>query len=141
MSRVDEQYTDAESRFTRAFSHGGTLCAMDCACGRVHFVSADGHGDYDEGELDRLKEAALKDPDKYVEHSVFDTIHVCDAADGYIPQCPCGGAERIRKWIDDHAAELVTYLTALFEARKKKAESKAAECSKHLQALAVAAGN
>ena len=66
------QFTDQQSRIDRAFSIVASSCTAYCeACGRTFFVTSQGHGDYDEGELERLHNLAEEQPDKYIEVSAF----------------------------------------------------------------------
>lgn len=85
------EYTEQQSRFYLSFSRGGTCCSDTCeACGRTYFITSQGHGDYNEGELESLREKAAAEPDKYIEvpdfrywrHSVLMTNSASDRRQG-----------------------------------------------------------
>lgn len=131
------EYNDQQSRFAKAFEGYCTTTQTVCACGRTHFTSCDGHGDFCEGELEELQRKAAEEPDKYFEHFDFDTI---DAAyiDGkqIVPDCPCGKYKRYCDWIEGNAESLAAYLIALFEQRRKDAARVAAESERLAAELA-----
>jgi hypothetical protein len=100
--------------FREAVEDTGTCCATECEfCGRTHFVSSHGHGDYEEGELEKLKEQAAKDPDRYIEESEYDAI-----GEGYIDgkqavvHCPCNALRRYEDFIWGHRTIICEYLAA-----------------------------
>jgi hypothetical protein len=133
-----EQYTDQISRLARAFVHGATLCRIECACGRVHFVSSPQRGDYGDGELESLQAQAAKEPDKYIEEPVFGSIDFFyEGGKPVVPDCKCGRAERIANWLDGNAENIVDYLTLYFIDKKKNAEAIVEKAGKSLEALAV----
>lgn len=117
-------YNDQQSQFAKAFEGIRTMCVVDCQCGRIHFVSAAGHGDYSDGELERLLKLAEEQPDKYVNETTYDYI---DAAfiDGkqIVPDCPCGQYKKYCDWIESHAQGLARYLIEHFKNRARRAES------------------
>lgn len=124
------QYDDQTSRMVRAFCHYATLCVMACHCGRVHFVSAPGHGDYEEGELEELKAKAEKEPDKYIEEWEHDTIdEITIDGKSFVAHCKCEGWRKYSKWIDRHAEQITKYLGDFWieKAKDAKAESDHAE--------------
>lgn len=132
-------YTDQQSRLVRAFCHSGTSCVCDCDCGRVHFVSADGHGDYEEGELEALQAKAKREPDKYIEESQFDTIDILHIGGvSLVPDCPCDRAIRYAKFLDDHAEDVAAYVTALLTERRKAAEREEATAKRIIAELEAA---
>lgn len=106
----------ASDVFMRAVCHGGALCSICCEhCGRVHFVG-DGHGDYEDGELEDLRANALKNPGKYIEHNDYDSIDW-----GYINGkqivygCPCNSARQYERWIWSHRYVISKYLKLMAE--------------------------
>lgn len=115
------QYTDQQYWITKAFRGHRTCCVLDCDCGRVHFVSAAGHGDYEEGELAEFQQKAKDHPDKYYEHNDFDYVEtvVIDGRE-IVPDCPCGKIQRYIDWIEENADSLAKYLGFHFEHRKKE---------------------
>lgn len=105
--------TEPSDLFRRCVTDGGTMCYTECGhCGRVHFVSSRGHGDYEPGILEDLKAKAKAEPDRYVEESVFDGIEI-----GYIAgmntvvHCRCNALSRYEAWIWDHRSLIIDYLT------------------------------
>jgi len=124
-------YTNQQSRMQSAFQYTTTLCAIDCACGKVHFTSAPGHGDYDAGELERLQALAVNEPDKYLECSDFDSIDAI-YIDGQqlVVDCPCGRAEKYAKWIERHARGLASYLIAYLDQQAQDAARKSREANR-----------
>jgi hypothetical protein len=116
-------YTDQQSRLVSAFCHRSTLCVCDCSCGRVYFVSAQGHGDYEEGELAELQKKAREQPNRYIEEAIYDSVDLVEI-DGksVVPHCVCGVADKYARWIEDHAEGLAQYLTRYFQEKKKQAE-------------------
>lgn len=119
-------YSDQQSRLVTGFCHSSTSCVCDCACGRVYFVSADGHGDYEEGELERFQKKAREQPGKYIEESTYDTVDMVHIGGKQIvPHCECGEAVKLAKWIEEHAEGLAAYLTRYFDELKKAAENDA----------------
>lgn len=105
------KYNDQQIRFSSAFAGIRTCCSISCSCGREHFVASDGHGDYEDGELESLIEKSNSDPDKYVAEWQYDHI---DAAfiEGrqIVVDCPCKGYKRYCDWIEAWADELTAYL-------------------------------
>lgn len=124
------KYDDQQSRLSSSFNGHRTLTVQTCQCGRLHFVSADGHGDYEPGELEDLLAKAEAEPEKYVEEAEFDHI---DAVyiEGWeiVPDCPCAAYKRYCDWIENHAEELAEYLTRYFQDKKADAmrEAKTAD--------------
>ena len=129
-------YDDQQERFESSFEGMRTMCSVDCQCGRLHFVSADGHGDYQEGELEELQRKAQAEPEKYFEHDQYDYIDaVWIGGEPIVPDCPCGKYKRYCDWIEENAEGLAKYLVKFFEDRKKEAERVAAESARHVAAL------
>ena len=132
-------YTDRQARLARAFCHSGTSCVVECDCGRIHFVSASGHGDYEDGELEKLQQDAEKEPTKYVEEAHYDTIDVLNIHGmTLIPDCPCGKAERYAAFLEDHAEEVAVFVASYLTDQRKEAEAIAAESKRLLDQLEAA---
>lgn len=89
-------------------------------CDRVHFVS---DGPYDEGELEELRESAKKNPKKYIENGITDSIRW-----GYINgkqavyDCPCHGARSYEDFILHHQDMIVSYLSRRAKLRLEEAQ-------------------
>ena len=129
-------YTDQQSRLVKAFCNSSTLCCQDCSCGRIHFVSAHGHGDYSPGELEKLQQLAKEQPEKYIEEADFDSIDFI-SIDGQqlVPDCPCKRAERYAVFIERHAERLADYLLRFFQEKLTEAKAKAATAERIKTAL------
>lgn len=102
---------EASDEFMRAICGHGALCSILCEhCGRTHFVG-DGHGDYEDGELEDLRTNAQRNPGEYIEHNDYDSIDW-----GYINGkqivwgCPCNSARRFEQWIWSHRYAIAKYL-------------------------------
>lgn len=132
----NQLFNDRQSRISRAFCRSSTSCSIDCACGRVHFTSAQGHGDYSDGELEGLQAKAKEQPDKYLEDWTFHSIeYMHDGSDAIVIDCPCGRAERIGKWLEDRADRIVEYLRLHYAAVKDDAEREVQRSEKALSLL------
>ena len=123
MSRINDQYTDTESAFARSFTTSGTCCQVTCQCGRTYFVTADGHGDYREGEMEELLTQATKADAKTFACSQFDCIDLLYiGTKAAVIQCECGLVKKYIDWIEDNIEALVAYLAIRLQDRKKAAE-------------------
>ena len=61
-----KEYMPPSEDFITAVTGGGSI-VTDCdLCGRTCFEDSEYAGDWEEGELERLRENADKQPDKYV---------------------------------------------------------------------------
>ncbi len=136
---INDEFTDRESDFQRAFAAGGgTLCATTCACGRTYFVTHKGHGDYMEGELEEYIRKANdpKTDDQYIECSVFDTIETV-IIDGKecILQCECDKAQQYMVRLERDALRIIEYLKARLGKTLTKVEESAKECRDALDSI------
>jgi hypothetical protein len=105
--------TPASDAFKDAVSSGGSCTVAECDfCGRVHFTSAEGGGDYGEGELAELQAQAAREPDKYIEEGLYNTIATGDMAGHHVViECPCNGLSRYEDFIWSHRELIMDYLT------------------------------
>lgn len=115
---INDLFTDEESAFDTAFSHLSTLCSTQCDCGRVYFVSCQGHGDYSEGELEELLGKAKAEPKKYFECHQFDRIDV--DCFGFVIQCECGGSRKYIRFLENNRAAIVTYMIERYAQLQKQ---------------------
>ena len=118
-----KEFTAQQARFDSAFARGATSCSTTCdACGRIYFVTSPGHGDYEPGELDRLRELANDFPDKYIEVHDFGSVSY-SFLDGkhVVIGCLCDPTKGYSDSIEEHARELTTYLLLYW--RDKQAEA------------------
>lgn len=144
---IHSNYNERMSRFVSAFCQSSTQCVVDCSCGRVHFVSHSGHGDYRAGELEQLQEMASTpvlarddgNKKEYIEHVNFDSIDILHI-DGQVlvPDCPCGKSAKYAAFIEENAERLANHLKAFFIARRKKLTEKLQTTDQHLIELAEA---
>jgi hypothetical protein len=111
MKDIQEPPSD---EFNDAVRDSGTCCAVECGfCGRVHFVSGRGHGDYDTGELEKLQAKAKAEPEKYLEESLYDVISTgwIDGREAVIG-CPCNALRRYEDYIWSNRLMICKYLAA-----------------------------
>ena len=99
--------------FERAFSSGVAGCREECKCGLEYF---DGCGTYDweEGELDRLREAGAIEKDHIIGTIIIDGYSYVGACDCWYPL-----ATDMIALIEDHKYAIVKYLQ-LEKDRKQK---------------------
>ncbi len=116
---------EPSDEFWSAFCSSGSLVVNCEQCGRVHFCTFDGPGDYEEGELEELRANAEKDPDKYMETSVYSSIQW-----GYILGkqtvwgCPCNEQTvyPYERFLLAHTEQIMTYFQECAKAELSKAE-------------------
>jgi len=74
----------------------GSIVA-DCQCGITHFVS---EGDYEEGELEKLREQAIANPKKFIENGTVDYIARREFNAGqWVIGCPCNWQDKYARFI------------------------------------------
>ena len=105
----------------------GTITVECGFCGRTHFVS---DGDYDEGELEGLREQAKASPGKFVERHECDYIS-CGELDGVtaVYGCPCDKAARYERFIWENRLMIAGYL-------KRRTAEEARKASRDAEAVA-----
>jgi len=101
-------------------SNTGGIC-RDCACGKTYF-NGDDASDFDEGELEALREKAKAQPDKYIEqqHTVS-TMEIDNVEIVY--GCTCDTARKYEKFIIQHGAQLATYLNMRAKELRSRADA------------------
>jgi hypothetical protein len=136
-----KDYTDQQSRVATAFSFGGSLCTAHCeACGRTYFVTSDGHGDYEEGELEELYEKAKKQPHKYIEVPDYSSV-----ATMYMPGpskrkevvvgCECDPTKPLSDFIEEYASQLTCYLQEYWKENRSEAVRRKTEADQAIRVL------
>jgi hypothetical protein len=77
--------------FRNSMLGGGSFVSQECMCGRVYFCDpAKSHGDYEDGEYERLKKLSDEQPEKYIE-SDYGCIYYMDMGNNVVIwDCPCG---------------------------------------------------
>jgi len=74
------------TNFKHAAHDSSTIAAL-CYCSRFHFVS---DGDFDEGELERYRENARLQPDRFIEHADIDQIRIARVHPySFVIECDC----------------------------------------------------
>lgn len=138
MTRLS-QYTDQQSRIDRAFSFGGSCCTAYCeACERTYFVTSSGRGDYEEGELDRLRERAEIDPNAWVEVPDFgyvSTMRLPTTGKTVVVGCLCDPTKQFSDFLEGYAEEFTTYLQEYWKAVRSEAASQEQRAAEALAAL------
>lgn len=129
-----EMYNDQQSRFSKAFCHGGTLCSTLCEnCGRTYFVTSVGHGDYSEGELEELQELAAKHPNRYIEVPDFGSVDtVLMNGKSVVIGCECDPSAAWSKFIEEYSREITEYLKYLWGDKLKDGQSSVIEAEQAL---------
>lgn len=123
MTNVNDFYTEQESRFARAFCDHAALCSVECACGRVHYVTAAGHGDYDTGQLEKLVELTKLQPRNYIAHATFSSIDVIECGGKpLVMQCPCERAKMLADFLDGHIDKVLDYVAAACDGKRQQLE-------------------
>lgn len=111
---------EPSKEFLDAFKEGSSGMIVECDfCGRVYFATQDG-GDYEDGELENLRENAKKEPDKYIEVDCFTTRILIDGH-YYALGCKCNKVRRYEDWIWANRRSIVAYLKARTEKRLQAA--------------------
>lgn len=124
---MSKQEPTSEEFWDAVISAGSIVISCEF-CDRVHFVS---EGAYDEGELEELREKAKKNPNKYIENGITDSIrwgHIDGKQAVY--DCPCNGAKRFEDLIWHHRDMIVQYLTTRMEDRLKRAKDEVTSIKK-----------
>ena len=133
MTRL-EMYNDQQSRFDEAFCQGGTSCDALCQnCGRTYFVTSSGHGDYEEGTLEKLLKLSETNPDRYIEVSYFGSVRTFWMnGKQVVVGCDCDPTAKWSEFIEDNAVEITEYLRLFWESRLKKGQSIVSEAEQSL---------
>ena len=114
---------EATKEFLTVLSMGGCL-VTDCVCGRTHFATHDDQ--YDDGELERLRQMMVKEPNLYIEDSDSDTVHVATFRGvNYVVDCPCGRLASLEELLWDVKDILLQYYRLRID--KEKAEKATTE--------------
>lgn len=122
---MNQQYNDLQSLFARHFVKSNTLCSVQCYCGRTHFVTAQGHGDYAPGELEGLRRAAGHHPEKYVESYLFDSIdYVFLRNEQVVVGCPCGTTDMLAAFLVEKHEDCGRFLVEFFHREADAADRK-----------------
>lgn len=132
-----QDFTDQQSRIDRSFARGGTCCDIYCeACGRTYFVTSAGHGDYEEGEIEALREKAQREPDKYIEVPDYSSVSAMHwNGKEVVIGCLCDPTRSLATFIEKHAEQLTEYLRLYWKDMHEKAASELKRADDALAAL------
>lgn len=111
--------------FMDAVRSGGSI-VTDCeACGRVFFEDDESAGDWEDGELEKLRQNAKTNPDKYF---AMDRVETADIDGKHIVvNCPCNYLTRLEQWIWSHRRIIATYISKRAQAAAERALEDEAE--------------
>ena len=114
--------TAASDTFAYAFVTGGG-CVCECVCGRVHYDWVNFY-DWEDGELEGLKEKSAAHPDDYIGHDY--TVETSDL-DGrfYVVGCPCNGLYQYERFILNYSSRISKFLSARAKEIEREAEAAA----------------
>lgn len=115
------------NEFFDAFRSGFGSDCFTCGCGRTYFASLE-CGWSEDGELERLQQQALVEPDKYIDtgHSGVSTTNL---GIEYVHECVCGTERRYEDWIWSHRRAITEYIKARSEKELKAAQDQAKACA------------
>lgn len=99
------------TEFFKHVYHGdmGSIC-IDCHCGRTHFADSERAGDWEDGELEGLRERAAKEPDKYIAHVNYDAVmSLYIRGIVVVVECPCGWLYRYERMLWEDRERILKY--------------------------------
>jgi hypothetical protein len=112
MSDVKEPFSKIPPslEFIEALSGGGHMVA-DCElCGRVCFEDSEIAGDWEEGELEKLREGVRTEPDKYIP---MDSVHSVEIGGKTgIVGCTCNGLRQYEDFIWGYRRVIMKFISA-----------------------------
>jgi hypothetical protein len=103
MGKVSDTFFDT-------LSHDGSVC-RECQCGRTHFA-AYAEECFEPGELEKLRENAHQQPDKFLEYDGSIVTAAFLNGKEYVYQCPCEGLAPYESFVWRNRNEIVDYITA-----------------------------
>jgi hypothetical protein len=111
-------YEPASDDFMDAVRRGGGIVRECEACGRTCFEDDEHAGDWENGELERLRDNALKEPDRYVAMSRVESGYL--GGKEVVVNCPCNFLKKYEDFIWGHRHIIATYIA---KRAKEKAEA------------------
>lgn len=113
------------SEFERAFSSSGSIVVICEFCGRTHFCNREDAGDFEPGEIERLREENRKNPDKVMGWDCTSISRIEIDGKEAAECCPCRRIRRYEDWIWRYRAQIAEYLSgrAAVELEDAKAEA------------------
>jgi hypothetical protein len=112
------------AEFSEAFdSHVGG-CRRECECGRTHFDGYNQGITWEEGELEKLRELAATQPDKYIESDgSVGTMEINGVE--IVWGCSCDLARKYEAFLVSHARQI----TAFLRGRSKRLREESEACA------------
>lgn len=125
--------TETSGQFDEAFACGMGSIHMECTCGRDHFEDDERAGDWEDGELERLRKEANKPNSKTIAHQgSVSAIHIAGGA--RVRDCPCGWLHAFENLLWEQREEILTYL----ELRWRTDEAIVNRCGEYVKAAKAA---
>lgn len=119
---MDREYPSDE--FQQAWGTERTCISITCQlCGREHFTSGPGCGSYEDGEMEKLQQLAMEQPNKYVEDTEYGSIDF-----GYfegkqaVVHCPCCRLVPVEKFVWANRREILAYLRLRSDRERKDSQ-------------------
>lgn len=132
-----QDYTPQQSRIDAAFHSFATCTSIRCErCQRLYFVTSPGHGDYEDGQLERLREFAKQKPNMFIEVSDYSCVSaMCVDGKQVVIGCLCDPTQKYSDFIEQYAEELTEYLKLYWKSVHKEAQNKSMKSSRALNSL------
>jgi hypothetical protein len=97
---------NASEDWWRCFCDCGSIVST-CACGRVLFANSEDAGDWEDGELEGLRQKWEEKPDAVIGMNDSDTVSVSRL--GLIWGCPCGESIKHENYLIDNQTSILNY--------------------------------
>lgn len=111
--------------FESAFTDSGSIVVECEFCGRTHFCNREDAGDFEPGELERLREAQRESPGKVMGWDCTSIGAVEIDGKRAAQCCPCRKIRRYEDWIWRHRTQIAEYLQARVQAELAEAKADA----------------
>jgi len=108
--------------FEMAFCSGTSGCVRTCECGVTYFDEDDTTIDWENGELEGLKENSKKNPEMFrgCDYSIPTFIV---SGKEFVFGCQCDGADMYENFINYHDTQIAEYLNKKAESLRGKADN------------------
>lgn len=125
---VYDRLSDEELALLRSFGKSGSCCSDHCQCGIVYFIAGDGHGDYEDGELDSLLEKEKNDPAKFISIYNYSSVSVIEiGGERIVIGCACERYKKYLAFLESHIEEIAEFVKYRLESQLKSLEFVAAK--------------
>lgn len=111
--------------FERAFTSSGSIVVECEFCGRTHFCDREDAGDFEQGELERLREESRKNPGKVMGWDCTSISRIEIDGKEAAECCPCRSVRRYEDWIWRYRTQIAEYLSTRAEADLNAAKAEA----------------